>query len=93
MVDIVNLKISKVLREIPGKRRVVDAIIDNENFIVKFFYNKGEYLKELNGALNLRNANIPTPKIFSFGKFLLYSSAYLSLSSKEKLAAVNLFPV
>ena len=79
MVDIVNLKISKVLREIPGKRRVVDAKIDNENFIVKFFYNKGEYLKELNGALNLRNANIPTPKIFSFG---IFSNEYYIIFQK-----------
>jgi tRNA A-37 threonylcarbamoyl transferase component Bud32 len=67
MVDIVNLKILKVLREIPGKRRVVDAKIDGVNFIVKFFNNKGEYLKELNGVFHLKNAGILTPRVFAFG--------------------------
>jgi tRNA A-37 threonylcarbamoyl transferase component Bud32 len=67
MVDIVNLKILKVLREIPGKRRVVDAKIDGVNCIVKFFNNKGEYLKDLHGVFHLKNTGILTPRVFSFG--------------------------
>jgi len=67
MVDIFNLKILKVLREIPGKRRVVDAKIDGVNCIVKFFNNKGEYLKDLHGVFHLKNTGILTPRVFSFG--------------------------
>ncbi|MDA9913384.1 AarF/UbiB family protein [Methylophilaceae bacterium] len=67
MVDIVNLKILKVLREIPGKRRVVDAKIDGVSYIVKFFNNKGEYLKDLHGVFHLKNTGILTPRVFSFG--------------------------
>lgn len=67
MVDISNIKSPKILREIPGKRRVVDAIIDGEKIIVKYFNKRSEYLKEFRGVLNLNEADIPTPKIYSFG--------------------------
>ena len=45
MVDISNIKSSKILREIPGKRRVIEAIIDGEKIIVKYFSNRSDYLK------------------------------------------------
>ena len=67
MVDISNIKSSKILREIPGKRRVIDAIIDGEKIIVKYFIKRSEYLKELSGVFNLNEADIPTPKVYSFG--------------------------
>lgn len=67
MVDINNLKFLKVLREIPKKRKVVDATFDGKHYIVKYFNDKNMYLKELNGVLNLLNADIPSPKVFSFG--------------------------
>ena len=37
MIEISKIKSSKILREIPGKRRVIDAIIDGEKIIVKYF--------------------------------------------------------
>ena len=40
MVDIVNLHFSKVLREVPNKRKVVEASYDKESFVVKFFNKK-----------------------------------------------------
>ena len=67
MVDIVNLHFSKVLREVPNKRKVVEASYDNESFVVKFFNKKAEYLKELAGVFHLNEADIATPKVYSFG--------------------------
>ena len=67
MVDIVNLHFSKVLREVPNKRKVVEASYDNECFVVKFFKKRTEYLKELAGVFHLNEAGIVTPKVYSFG--------------------------
>ena len=67
MVDIVNLHFSKVLREVPNKRKVVEASYNNESFVVKFFNKKADYLKELTGVFHLNEAGIATPKVYSFG--------------------------
>ncbi len=58
-----------VIREIPGKRRVVGGTFKNKNYIIKFFNVKKLYLRELKGALLLINSGFPSPKIISFGKF------------------------
>jgi tRNA A-37 threonylcarbamoyl transferase component Bud32 len=87
MVDIVNLKILKVLREIPGKRKVVDAKIDGVNFIVKFFNDKGEYLKELNGVFHIKNAGILTPRVFSFG--ILSNQYYIIFQKINDVSTVD----
>ena len=47
MVDINTFKITKVLRQIPGKRRVVEASSRGKNYIVKFFKKKNLYEKEI----------------------------------------------
>lgn len=68
MIDINTLKITKVLRQIPGKRRVVEASSKGKNYIVKFFNKKNLYEKEIKGSFYLNQAEIPTPKVLSFGK-------------------------
>ena len=68
MFNINNLKFTKVLREIPGKRRVVEASARDKNYIVKFFKKKNLYAKEIRGSFYLNQAEILTPKIVSFGK-------------------------
>lgn len=68
MFDINNFKFIKVLREIPDKRRVVEASSRGKNYIVKFFKKKNLYAKEIRGSFYLNQAEIPTPKVLSFGK-------------------------
>ena len=68
MLDINNLKFTKVLREIPGKRRVVEARARDKNYIVKFFTKKNLYAKEIRGSFYLNQAEILTTKVLSFGK-------------------------
>ena len=68
MLDINNFKFTKVLREIPGKRRVVEASNRGKNYIVKFFKKKNLYIKEIRGSFYLNQAEILTPKVLSFGK-------------------------
>ena len=69
MVDLIDIKLNDVIREIPGKRRVVGGTFKNKNYIIKFFNVKKLYLRELKGALLLINSGFPSPKITSFGKF------------------------
>ena len=69
MIDLINIKINEIIRELPGKRRVVSGTLKKQNYIIKYFNVKKLYLRELKGSLLLINSGLPSPKIMSFGKF------------------------
>ena len=68
MIDLIDIKINEVIRELPGKRRVVSGTLKKQNYIIKYFNVKKLYLRELKGSLLLINSHLPSPKIMTFGK-------------------------
>ena len=68
MIDLINIKINEIIRELPGKRRVVSGTFKEQNYIIKYFNVKKLYLRELKGSLLLINSHLPSPKIMTFGK-------------------------
>ena len=90
MLDINKLKFTKVLREIPGKRRVVEASAREKNYIVKFFKKKNLYAKEIRGSFYLNQAEILTPKVLSFGKlnneyYIIFEKIIDAITAEEFL--------
>lgn len=63
------LKIEAVMRIIPGKRIVALSTWKEQPMLVKIFFRRGHWkqnmLRDLTGLTLLRQATIPTPKIFS----------------------------
>jgi tRNA A-37 threonylcarbamoyl transferase component Bud32 len=69
MVDLIDIKLNEVIRELPGKRRVVSGTFKKQDYIIKYFNVKKLYLRELKGSWLLINSGLPSPKVISFGKF------------------------
>jgi len=63
------LKIETILRIVPGKRIVAMSHWKDQTVLVKLFFRRGHWkqnmLRDLTGLTLLRQATIPTPKIFS----------------------------
>jgi tRNA A-37 threonylcarbamoyl transferase component Bud32 len=63
-----DLKNLKIIREIPNKRAVFSGIYKNHRVIVKKYFNKNDYKKELTGSFMIAQSEVLTPKIYAFGK-------------------------
>lgn len=83
-----RLKLFNPIREIKGKRAVYFTKYSNRDVVVKTFFRKKDYLKELSGSLLLKGSSIKSPDLISFGKdsklfYIVFSKLNDSIDIQE----------
>lgn len=71
-MNIADINVEKILRIIPGRRKVVLGTWHNKRIVAKLFFDKRRarrhFENELAGLKLLQQRNIPTPKLYHQGK-------------------------